>query len=188
MPEEEFNIMKKAADMNDNINDYNSYEKDVTTNAIEKVTKYIDNIKNINFKEVYPGYDFDKILPELKIGEDGYPTYNVYEVLNGFDFYPENSNDLLPNELSNYVIESNKDFNLFRITEICSTLKMSDFFDEEEINKLFNLEELYNMYDAIEEEFSTEIPTDSSNDGISDFLNSLEFKTKNATMIFELDG
>lgn len=189
MPENEFHLMKEAADMSDLV----SSASDSTSILIDSVFEYIVNIKKINYNEVYPDYDFNTILPELNIGEDGYPMYNEYEILYGFDFYPENSSDLSTEELINYILESNKDFNLLHISEVCSTLKISGSYNEEEINEIFNFEKLFEIGDLhsgkTTNPVNNEIPTEEELDATDDdFFSTLDFKTKNASVIFELNG
>jgi len=159
------------------------------------INAYVVKMKQINFKEAYPDYDLNKILPELKIGEDGYPTYNEDEVLSGFDFNPDNYEDYWnADNITELVFESNKDFNLYHMLDVISTLKVSDSFNKEEVDVLFDMNKMFEVNENFnDEEFTLvtddEIPTEELNSqDINTVDESRDFKTKNATMIFELDG
>jgi len=59
-------------------------------NNIEYAKFNIENfflgLRGLNFTEVFPDYDFNMILPELKIGEDGYSKVNYQKIFNELDF------------------------------------------------------------------------------------------------------
>jgi len=141
--------------------------------------------KKINFNEVYPGYNFDEILPQLQIGEDGYAKFDVEEVFAGYDYDPEHYLEInVENKEVLYymVYESNKNFDLMGILGTTNNLKMA--VDEDEYFKIFqniNLEswEIDQIYKYINR-------TNNMLDlNVMDLLN---FKTKNATMTFEING
>ncbi|OUM57849.1 hypothetical protein PIROE2DRAFT_70021 [Piromyces sp. E2] len=129
-------------------------------------------LKKINFKDIFPYDDVVSLLPQLKIGEDGYPTYNVEEILAGFDTNPENYENLQMNNFSYLFFQSNKDFDINNIMMTIQTLKVSEKYDNEFIENLFlNIEE--ENITGEEDIFDIDI---------------IDFKSKNATMIFEFNG
>ena len=42
-------------------------------------------LMNKNYTEIFPGYNFNKILPELKIDSSGYSSINKDEILKRLD-------------------------------------------------------------------------------------------------------
>ncbi|ORX41537.1 hypothetical protein BCR36DRAFT_364100 [Piromyces finnis] len=147
-----------------------------------KATLYnvIFGLKKVNFKEYYPGYNFDEILPELKIGEDGFPTFDAIEVINGFDFNLENISIVSMEdfyEVYYEILESNEDFNMIRISEVLDGLKMSDNHNDMELLEIIQNASIpsdIRSIISINEEEEEEVMK--------------SFKTKNATMIFEING
>ncbi|ORX42704.1 coth-domain-containing protein [Piromyces finnis] len=164
MPDEEFTELKTEADIK-----YDYYDYIIMERVKYEIEIYVFFLKKINFKEFFPGYNIDEILPELKVGEDGFPTYDEMEVINGFDFNLENiSNFKDENEKVMSILKSNINFNLYNIISGISLLEISDEKDKE-LNNILSTT-ISNLKFVVSNRAST------------------DFKTKNATMIFELDG
>jgi len=190
--------------------------------------------KKINFNEVFPGYNFDEILPQLQIGEDGYAKFDVEEVFAGYDYDPEHYRDLNIENINDMVYKSNKNFDIVEIRETIYNLKMAidndEFYEKynditmesweiEQINKYIkysNDDEIYGEYETdinyMEnvDEFETDVnymenvdDFDTDNNFMEGFeifenflkesdktsvLDMVNFKTKNATMTFEING
>ncbi|OUM67813.1 hypothetical protein PIROE2DRAFT_4622 [Piromyces sp. E2] len=141
--------------------------------VVEEKIKYILlAIKKLNFTEIYPDYDINEILPELQIDEDGFAKYDAKQIFSGFDFNSDHysKEDIV---LSKDPYMSNENFNLGLIMIKLNRLSMSDTIDVENI-----LELLYNVEENLNKlKYSDEIIYTLS-----------EFKTKNATMTFDLNG
>ncbi|OUM58013.1 hypothetical protein PIROE2DRAFT_16825 [Piromyces sp. E2] len=146
--------------------------------------------KATNFTSTYPGYDFNEILPELQIGEDGCAKFDIKEVYRGFNFDPEYYKENYPDieelyQLLIYVYNSNKNFDILKISESISKLDLSK---DKDINYL--MEKLNNLSNTpiITAEYHKEnINQTKENQAFFDDTLT-EFKTKNATMSFNLNG
>ncbi|ORX64201.1 hypothetical protein BCR32DRAFT_306970 [Anaeromyces robustus] len=78
-------------------------------------------LKSYNLKELYPGFDFKKQLPELAVNEEGYATFDIDQVIKGFDIDKLHDLDIYDYEF----YQINKQFNLTKILSILA--KMTTF-------------------------------------------------------------
>ncbi|OUM64465.1 hypothetical protein PIROE2DRAFT_8776 [Piromyces sp. E2] len=156
-------------------------------NKIEKKVKLIiKTLKKINFTESYPEYDFNEILPELQIGEDGYAKFNEDKIISGFNFdleyYKENYIEyLLYYYIEELVLRSNKNFDLYKIKNTLTDLITSN---------TSNLDGLIKIFNEMERDSSETSTFDNTLNNNSIFFgdNSKDFKSKNANMTFEING
>lgn len=165
MPDEDFSNLKDKA------TNFAVFDSEFSNNTSHIIEVYLKNIKEINFHEVYSECNVEYILPELQIGEDGYPQFDVEEILAGYDFSPERYANENTQTIVMAVLQSNKNFDLYSVVMRIVKMRMSDGVDQEKILKLLNGYE------------------HKSKQEVMFFLYPFsEFKTKNATMTFELDG
>jgi len=171
IPDNEFEDLTKGMKDNDlsdsSLNNKQNLDSKLL-NIIKQVKYYLKLYKAINLKEAFPEYDFNEILPQLKVGEDGYAQYDVEEVFAGFDYDPEHYAEFSNEDidiLTEMVFKSNKDFDLQEILTYLNVMDMSIPYED-----LLKIVLTINMEI---EQFNN---------------NGEEFKTKNATMIFEING
>jgi len=212
-----FESFKMMIEKFNNLNNESDSKLEIATYLAVIVTQIkmeLKFYKLVNFNEVFPGYNFDEILPQLQIGEDGYAKFDVEEVFAGYDYDPEHYSEINVKNMeisTNMVYESNKNFDIVGIRYTINNLKManSDEFygkyndvslessDIEQINKyvkIFN-SEAFNESETdknstedieISDELETEIHNMENDE--NNFMNNYNFKTKNATMTFEING
>jgi len=165
LPEDEF------ADLKDNATNYAVFPEGFASTASHMIEVFLRNIKEINFYEVFSECNVDLLLPELQIGEDGYPKYDVEEILAGYDFNPERYVNENTQTIAMAVLASNKDFDLYSVLMKTYVMKISENADEVQVKKLLS------GYEHISKKEETFF-----------FYSFSEYKTKNASMTFELDG
>jgi len=110
----------------------------------------------------YPNYKL--------INKNGYPLFDVEHVFSEFDFNPEHYEDMDINDLYSMemkVFESNEKFNILKLLDIFYNLLYEKKIDSTIIEKIYPSEN-------IDEKFYIN--------------NENDFKTKNATMTFDLHG
>jgi len=203
IPEEEFALLKENAKFVIKIQ-----------NADEKLNLFkivIDNllsiIESINFNEFYPGYDYNKLLPDLNIDEEGYPQINKEEILNGFDFEPKHYEEVVKNGTDDDVLfailNSSHDFDLIGIIKTMNSMKLSNEVDEIKRIVIVQLIGGFNKNVLAKRQYISELngypdqpildqpipdqPIPENND-IANQFTPKEFKTKNATLSVEING
>jgi len=97
---------------------------------------YLKNIKEINFYEVFSECNVDLLLPELQIGEDGYPKFDVEKILAGYDFNPERYVNENTQTIAMAVLDSNKDFDLYSVLMKTFVMKISEDADKVQVKKI----------------------------------------------------
>jgi len=212
LPDKEFIELKKDIDILYDIN-----AEDIFGELVKTLDVLLNHIKRINFTEEFPEVDFNELLPQLKVGEDGMPGFDVKEVFNGFDINPDhyNANDNFFTLLNN-IFGSNEEF---RLIEVVNNIRKLIDDDNERIRKLFgvdvgngnnknsnkdnkvsssNNEKPSSNNEGIEfdevDEYTsnnnqkplTELNPDDIKHQDQEIDN--EFKTKNATMVVEING
>jgi len=196
MTEDEFTELKNISE-NDDDTILISVDYDLSI-IITEIKYYLKFYKKINFTEVYPGYNFNEIVPQLQIGEDGYAKYDIEEVFSGYNYDVKYYKKLNINDhgiLKDMVYDSNKDFDLMDIRNKLDNMEMAiseeelyenigdvtfESWELEQINK-----SIYHSLDnTIEEEEET---GNEMIEEIEDEDNEL-FKIKDATMTFEING
>ncbi|OUM70544.1 hypothetical protein PIROE2DRAFT_1434 [Piromyces sp. E2] len=197
---------------------YNYIDYDYYLSKMPMVLKnYTLELQKINYNEVFPGYNFNNILPQLQMGEDGFAKYDYKKIITGFDYdmkhYDEGDYELF----YKHVLGSNKNFNLLEIIDTLKGMNMSIINNGEnkvlyeDINKYIDdvLEEtedddeysFYNALNNIPDEKELHINSINTEESLNEdkknqneevpltFDNPYrQFKTKNATMNFELNG
>jgi len=169
-------------------------------NIVYNIKFYLKFYKSINYTEFYSGYNFNEILPQLQVGEDGYPQFDVEEVFAGYDYDPDHYKDLNITDygtLNNKVYKSNKYFDLLEVTKKLNDLELSvatiDFTNKYKSVSIepWELEQIH-KYDKDPEDViaATENPIIEEESVIIEEETEIteEFKIKNATMIFEING
>jgi hypothetical protein len=162
IPQNEFSQLKQRVNTGHVFNNRISIIDDL----FRQVKGFVQFLSQFPYSEVYPGYNFTEILPELKINEEGFSTISVDEVMEKLNITRKGlSNIDLSNEYKSYgnyyfvikdiVYKRNSEFNLTRITETLNKLSSNDK------NKRSNIDT-------------------TSDDEI--------FKTKNGTLVVELNN
>jgi hypothetical protein len=162
---------------------------DIVIKATIQIKFFLKLFRKINFKKFFPNSDYKIILPELQIDDNGYANFNIDEVFSGFnfdhEFYKENYPEIYnSNELMEIILYSNENFKIFDILDKIDELMMINNINE----KVF-LNDLGNLLtstmitgDSYREEMGKTEENQAFFDG-----SLTEFKTKNATMTFELN-
>jgi len=201
IPDDEFDNLKeklKYVPTNSSPASYNmldmDYELSIIISNVKRDLKYY---KQINYTQVYSGYNFDEILPQLKIGKDGYAKYDIEKVFSGYDYDPKHYEDLRIEDYDNLydiVCKSNQNFDLLEVKNKLQDLKMSitetEFYENiDEIMFEPWEEEQFNKYLKDTDDNTVEEEVSENND-LEEYENEnlQEFKIKNATMIFEING
>jgi len=171
--------MKKSANIlsTDNIS---AFFQDL----VDVVKSLIDGFKNTNFNKKYPGYDFNEILPQLEISEDGFPGFSPEEVLKGFDYNPEHYENDDINTIFIHFLNTNKEFNIIEISAVITSLKV----DEEYITSLneYDSVENENSNDSMSQEYddnNLEYPSDSMSQKYDD--NNLEYPSDSMSQEYD---
>jgi len=115
MPEEDYSTLLEKANYPDILN----FRINVT-DYLQRLGTCLEQIV-LAFEEVDYNEKFDepaKVLPELNIDEEGHAHINVEEVISGFDLDPNNFRDFdfVHNNILLYVLGSNANFNIFKLT------------------------------------------------------------------------
>ncbi|OUM64464.1 hypothetical protein PIROE2DRAFT_8775 [Piromyces sp. E2] len=173
-------------EQSDDLFDLDSSLKNIKTDII-RTLKYF---KILNFTSIYPGYDFVEILPDLQIAEDGYAKFDIKEVYRGFNFdpeyYKENYPDIKTDEqLLLNVFSSNDNFDILKISEYLGNLKMSE--DKDKFYLVEKMKNISNTLNITTESHRENINQNKKNQAFYDGTLT-KFKTKNATMTFNLNG
>jgi len=89
----------------------------------KSIIKIVEVLNRQNFNEVFPGYNFKEILPELPMDENGHPTVNYENYLTNFneliEMNPENEIVFYQN------IFSKSSLNLIHVFETLCNLDIS---------------------------------------------------------------
>jgi len=182
---------KKDNEMWDTINLYLKYvHKDDNGKFSYRNTDYIYNIKEIvnslneqNFYEIFPGYNFTEILPELPMNENGHPNIDYNKYIISDDEYRN-----LKEECKKNIISDDEYQNL---KEECNN-------DTEILINIFNNNEYLNLLKVFHTLYNLNVSTKNDNDeiwyNIKSFENSIElddngnFKYKNESYILTIKG
>jgi len=126
LPDNEFATLKEKASITE------GYEYIDLVN--KSIKKFVETINSQNFTELFPGSDFKKLLPELKLNKNGHPSidYRKYIVVND-DF--ETSHDNY-NIIFN-VFNSKSYLNLVEVLYVLSGLNISSKEDEDFMDLLY---------------------------------------------------
>ncbi|ORX82570.1 hypothetical protein BCR32DRAFT_244085 [Anaeromyces robustus] len=134
MPDEEFIELKEIATYIEKLKF--EYNMPIMSGILKRCT---ENLQIINFKEIFPGYNFTKILPELKIDENGYAKFDIEQVVNNFDYNIKHYNEGSPKLFIKHILNSNKSFKLLEISDTLKEMKMADTDNKDEILSLINV-------------------------------------------------
>jgi len=168
MPPEDFALLKSKANYADLLNfriNVTSYLENFG-NAMEKV---IDAFTKINYNEKFPDISAAEVYPELKIDENGQSHIDPKEVIKGFDLDPKSFQtfDFAHNNMFIYLVGSNPNFNVFKLVPAVG-INVATLDVDLEFLLNFSI-----FVGGVEGDTAS-----ISND----------FKTKNATLKFEIKG
>ncbi|OUM58104.1 hypothetical protein PIROE2DRAFT_16717 [Piromyces sp. E2] len=189
LPDDEFKVLKEKS---------NYYSMPVTKFNIAtfidemylKELDLLEQLSQINYGKQFPGVNFDELLPELNIGEDGLAHYNSTEILEGINITKENilqydfsKYDIM--EFSTYVLSLNTKFNFIRNIAIINQLEAA-MMQQNEISSQ-NKNEGNSGSIFTNSTITSGMPTQPPLSEPEVVVNEDEFKTKNATMTFEIN-
>ncbi|OUM57353.1 hypothetical protein PIROE2DRAFT_17694, partial [Piromyces sp. E2] len=138
LPEKEFDELKDKT-----IN----YEKikleSIIQDLLVSINGYLVELKKYNLKRIFLGYKLNEILPELKIDENGYPNFDVMQVLSEYDYNADHYNEEKNVEsLIKHFIVSNENFNMIKVFDTLNAMvEVSDFIEVEQIKHLLDITE-----------------------------------------------
>ncbi|ORX81868.1 coth-domain-containing protein [Anaeromyces robustus] len=207
LPEKELESLKEAINLVYGVFTKQLNPEECIENKLKSCTDnidyYLEMLLNKNYTDIFPEYNFNKILPELKIDLTGYPTINKEEILKGFNIKLENYVNIDINnieiELDKYLFEminnNNLNFNLLKIISVLSTLKWNENIDINDYKYYSFHSFLLNGNDIVENDGiyiykrKNVIDEKSRMNQCSVSYGSLvKYKTKNATLTTELNG
>ncbi|ORX83300.1 hypothetical protein BCR32DRAFT_292111 [Anaeromyces robustus] len=123
----------------DDIPDYTDEEEDLHQDEIDAARKtlllytttrdlkiQLQLLKGYNLKKLYPELDFDNQLPELAVNEEGYATFDIDEVIKGF-----NLDTIEELDFDIEVYQNNKQFNLLKILGTLAQITPFSHVDED---------------------------------------------------------
>lgn len=140
----------------------------------------INVLKELNYNEVFPESNVNEILPQLKIDKGGFASFDIDEILDGFDVNPESYEEDEFSKIDERFFKSNKNFDINEILTTMNSLKRADNVDLEEQLNILNTNDLgkKNGFNLLDDD-SSMLPD----------LGSIEkFKTKNATLTVDMNG
>jgi len=166
LPQNEFPLFMENANLNEKYINIETF----LNNCFIILKELLKQLKNLNFPYYFPNKDYEIIIPELKIGEDGYPIFDIEEVLNGFDFDPEHYSERYNDDqmlmLLIKIYSSNENFKFYEIIEKMDKLQLNKELEDEGIT----MDNIFYIDNTLFEN-----------------IYSFDFKTKNATMIVDLN-
>jgi len=173
LPDDEFILLKEKAiyakddEHFDNVRLYSEFTKSIKA--------FMGIIPTINFNELYPDHDLNKLLPELEIEENGFSKINTQQILDQLDL---NVNHYDPEESDFFekVLLSNPNYNLYKVIKTLGDLEIKDGVKVSE--------DYTNLIEMIKNGFNGNLEKRDE-----EFTEAAaQFKTKNATMIAEING
>ncbi|ORX77392.1 hypothetical protein BCR32DRAFT_235796 [Anaeromyces robustus] len=170
IPEEDFPLLKEKAIAN--------YDYEMTLGRSKvNVEMFLNALKGVNFYKVYPGYDVNKLLPDLKIDEDGFSQIDVRNIMDGCDFNPEHYNLKDGGSVFFKALASNPEINLLNVLATVSSMKMA-----KNAKVLSFFQYMINYYNSGVKQMPNIFRRgEDDND-------SFDFKVKNATLVVDING
>jgi len=180
LPDNEYTLLKEKAiyakddEHFDNVKLYSEFTKSIKA--------FMEILPTINFNKLYPDHDLNKVLPELEVDEKGFSKINTQQVMDQLDLNV-NHYDPEASDFFEQVLKSNPNFNLYRVIMALADLQIKDGVKVSE--------DFTSLIDMVKNGFSTTTTTTTTTlerrDGGAPEA-AAQFKTKNATMIAELNG
>ena len=150
----------------------------VFENYKQEITQLLNIIKRVNFKMVYPNYDFSKEFPGLNIDYDGYPKPDIEKLIKGYDLNPKNyiDFDFINDSFSQHAMKSNPNFDLIKFKKVLTELNLPSNVNIDPYFK--QIVEKYKYYAYLNQYYAN----------ASDEDDPYDFKSKGASMTVELNG
>ena len=149
----------------------NSFKHYIQKKYSKQLISLLNSLNEINFNDIYPGYNLNKLLPQLKINKKGFVGIKNSEILEGYKLMEDDfekfdfSNDEI---LNRQLLEYNHQFNITHILYV-----FNNIFRHETDLQLSICSHIGSIFKPIEK---------------YDILYAKKFKTKKSFMIVELNG
>jgi len=174
LPDDEFTLLKEKAVYAKNDEHFGNVR--IFTEITNNIEAFMEKIPTINFKQLYPNYDLNVVLPELQVDKNGFSKIDAQQIMDhldlNMDHYHPDESDTLEKVLLSY-----PDFNLYEMIKTLADLKMAKGVKVSEDYTSF-LDTIKNGNDNTLEKRDEEVAEEVA----------AQFKTKNATMIAEING
>jgi len=107
---------------------------------IRNIKEIINSINEQNFREIFPGYNFTELLPELPIQENGHPNidYKIY-IISNEEIEKLESMFKYEDEIIFNIFNNNKSLNLVKVFYVLS--RLDDSLINTESDFWYNLDE-----------------------------------------------
>ncbi|KAG4081673.1 coth-domain-containing protein [Neocallimastix lanati (nom. inval.)] len=126
--QEYLNLFRKYGDIKEMI--FNIFKNNEYLNLI----KIVDSINEVNFNEMFPGYNFTEILPELPMNENGHPNIDYKKYIFSDDEYRNLEDECNSDtEIFFHIFNNNEYLNLIKVFYIVSNLNSSTTLYDERI-------------------------------------------------------
>jgi len=165
LPKEEYSLFKSKANIGNDINNKFNILKDLYL----RIKGYVEFLAHFQYTKVYPGYNFTEILPELNIDDEGYAHINVDEIMTSLNITKEG---LLALDFSDESVQG--------------TIHDRAYSLLNKRNPNFNITRINNVLDSLipDEKYRTNNNNNNNSNSDDDEI----FKTKNGTLVVELNG
>jgi len=183
-------------------------EFEIMKKSFEFIKEVIEYLNEQNFNEIFPGYDFSEILPELPMNENGHPNINFRDYLEisiQYEYLYDSDDEL---EFLFNTFNDNNKLNLIKVFYTISQLKMkSKNVDDKLEYYIYRLgtqtalkdgEFIYNGADDAENNMKSKFDSNyfkehfenynfniTNNESKTDYMNN--YKTKNGSMTVEIN-
>jgi len=183
-------------------------EFEIMKKSFEFIKEVIEYLNEQNFNEIFPGYDFSEILPELPMNENGHPNINFRDYLEisiQYEYLYDSDDEL---EFLFNTFNDNNKLNLIKVFYTISQLKMkSKNVDDKLEYYIYRLgtqtalkdgEFIYNGADDAENNMKSKFDSNyfkehfenynfniTNNESKTDYRSN--FKTKNGSMTVEIN-
>jgi len=140
----EFDLLKDRADFRG----LNSPRQNLTNSfdlIKERAKSIIEGFK-VNYTDWYPGVDISSMIPELNIGNDGFPNLDADEIIKGMDFDKSHyvNFDFVNDNLELYVYHTNSNFDIVKINDKINEINNSLYSRSQPKSSLSLAEQLNN--------------------------------------------
>jgi len=138
---------KKNYEVPENLKNVNNQKidehKDRLYKDLEEIIKNIKRkiylLKKTNLKELYSDFNFEELLPELKINDHGFSNIDVDDVMKGFNIKFENYDNYIEigynyHDLNLMIHQNNQNFDLLKVL---TTLAEITTFNNSEVDNEF---------------------------------------------------
>ncbi|OUM64466.1 hypothetical protein PIROE2DRAFT_8777 [Piromyces sp. E2] len=178
---------KEFFDLKDSASNFSKSDKEfILPLFYDNLKLYFLILQKINFNILFPETNLNEIAPELQIDENGFAQFSIEQV-NGFDYDPDHYKERNYELFLKHFFESNKNFKILDILENLDKIEIPNKMDKDEIAFLQNIGYFIIRPSSYRSFQRFNISESSFNNDIFINLSKKDFKTKNATMTFEVN-